>query len=226
VLADTLKVNTSVTSIGLGNNKIDAEGASALADALKVNTSVSNISIGDNEIGNEGAAALADALKVNTSVMTIYLNNNSINDEGVAAIADALELNMLLTNIDLRGNQIGNEGTAALFDALQVNTSLTTIDLAGNAIDESHRASVNALVARNKRFRSLFLFDARRMLLSLMCADECGVVWPYLLGCGSTDGIVAPAEVETIRAEFENDVVAERRRRLQGMPEAKRRRLE
>jgi hypothetical protein len=47
-----------------------------------------------------------------------------------------------------------------------------------------------------------------------------------LLGSGSTDGIVAPADVETIRAEFENDVVAERRRRLQGTPDAKRRRLE
>jgi hypothetical protein len=101
-----------------------------------------------------------------------------------------------------------------------------TIDLADNAIDESNRASIDALIARNKRFRSLFLFDARRLLLSLMCADECSVVWPYLLGIGSTDGIVAPADVESIRAEFENDVVAERRRRLQGTPDAKRRRLE
>jgi hypothetical protein len=64
------------------------------------------------------------------------------------------------------------------------------------------------------------------MLLSLMggCADECSVVWPYLLESGDTDGIVAPAE--TIRVEFEG-VLAERRRRLQSSsPEAKRRRLE
>jgi hypothetical protein len=59
----------------------------------------------------------------------------------------------------------------------------------------------------------MLLFDARRMLLSLMCADECGVVWPYLLERGDTDGIAAPANVETIRAEFDV-VVAERRRRL------------
>jgi hypothetical protein len=64
------------------------------------------------------------------------------------------------------------------------------------------------------------------MLLSLMCADECGVVWPYLLGIGNTDGIIAADAAETIRAEFEGDVVAERRRRSQGVPDAKRRRLE
>jgi hypothetical protein len=59
-----------------------------------------------------------------------------------------------------------------------------------------------------------------------MCADECGVVWPYLLGRGDTDGIVAPDNVESIRAEFLDDVVAERRRRSHVVPEAKRRRLE
>jgi methyl-accepting chemotaxis protein len=68
------------------------------------------------------------------------------------------------------------------------------------------------LVARNRRLRQLFLFDARRMLLSLMCADECSVVWPYLLKSGDTDGEVAPSNLEMIRAEFAA-VVEERRRR-------------
>jgi hypothetical protein len=100
------------------------------------------------------------------------------------------------------------------------------IVLAGNSINEADCASLDSLMARNKRFRSLFLFDARRMLLSLMCADECGVVWPYLLGSGNTDGKVAPSNLEAIRAEF-SVVVAERRRRLHASaPEAKRRRLE
>jgi hypothetical protein len=91
-----------------------------------------------------------------------------------------------------------------------VNMSVTTISLHHNVIDESNIASINALIARNKRLRCLFLFEARRMLLSLMCADECGVVWPYLLESGDNDGIVAPDNV----AEY-LDVVAERRRRLQ-----------
>jgi hypothetical protein len=89
---------------------------------------------------------------------------------------------------------------------------LTCIHLIGNAIDESNRASFIALTARNERLSHLFLFDARRMLLTLMCADECGVVWPYLIGSGNTDGIDAPENLESIRAEFAG-VLAERRRR-------------
>jgi Ran GTPase-activating protein (RanGAP) involved in mRNA processing and transport len=142
-----------VTDINLRNNQISDEGAAALADALKVNTSLTSIRLGYNKIGTEGAAVLADALKLNTSVTTMSLWNNNIDDEGAAALADVLK----------------------------VNTSVTEIDLNSNRIDKSNHDSIRALVARNKRFRSLFLFNARRMLLSLMYADECGVVWPYLL---------------------------------------------
>jgi Ran GTPase-activating protein (RanGAP) involved in mRNA processing and transport len=213
-----------VTTIYLSDNKIGDEGAAALADALKVNTFVTTIYLSRNEIGIEGAAALADALKVNMSVTTGNLDGNVIGAEGAAALADALEVNTSVTYIALMRNQIGNEGAAALANGLHVNTALTTTALGSNAIDESNSAKVDALIARNTRFRSLFLFDARRMLLSLMCADECGVVWPYLLGNVSTEGVVAPDDVKTIRAEFLSDVVAERRRRLQGVPEAKRRR--
>jgi hypothetical protein len=160
---------------------------------------------------------------VNTSLTILSMPGNAIGDEGAAALATALEKNITLRDIYLESNGIGNEGAAALAVSLQVNTSLTSIGLYSNAIDDAKRNSVNALAARNKRFRKMFLFDARRMLLSLMCADECGVVWPYLLGRGCTDGIDAPNDVESIRAEFLSDVVAERRRRADATPvEAKR----
>jgi hypothetical protein len=101
-----------------------------------------------------------------------------------------------------------------------VNTSVTTIDLTEIVIDASGirivasgRADVDKLIARNQRLRHLFLFDARRMLLSVLCADECGVVWPYLLDGDDLDTMkVAPGNVESLRAEFAA-VVEERRRR-------------
>jgi hypothetical protein len=60
-----------------------------------------------------------------------------------------------------------------------------------------------------------------------MCADECGVVWPYLLERDDIeDGKVVPDDGDALRAELRG-VVAERRSRLQiGAPDAKRRRLE
>jgi hypothetical protein len=97
-----------------------------------------------------------------------------------------------------------------------VNTSLTWIALDHNSINRTNRASIDALVARNARFRHLFLFDVRQMLLSAMtgCADECGVVWPYLLNDDDMKVGVATVDVETLRAEFAT-VVKERRRRAE-----------
>jgi hypothetical protein len=94
------------------------------------------------------------------------------------------------------------------------DTSVTNIDLRQNGIDASGRAIVDTFLTRNKGLRKMFLFDARQMLLSAMneCADESSVVWPYLLESGDTDGIVAPDNVETLRAEFAA-FVEERRRR-------------
>jgi hypothetical protein len=69
-------------------------------------------------------------------------------------------------------------------------------------------------LARNKRLRHLFLFDDRRIRLSVMCADWCGVVWPYLLvGDDIADvGVAPPGNIKMRRAEFAA-VVEERRRR-------------
>jgi hypothetical protein len=91
---------------------------------------------------------------------------------------------------------------------------VTIISLHNNDINASILATVRGLIARNKRLRHLFLFDARRMLLSVMCADECGVVWPYLFGRGSRRltwtrvGIAAPDDIDALRATFASIVAA------------------
>jgi hypothetical protein len=152
---------------------------------------------------------LAEALKTNTSVTSINLDGNPIDVKGASALADALKVNMLVTRISLLDSGIGPNAASAFADALKVNTSVTSIVLGHNAIDAASVAVVDELLARNKRLRCLLLYDARKMLLSVLCADECGVVWPYLLGGGDTDGIVAPDNLNEVRAEFAA-VVAER----------------
>jgi hypothetical protein len=98
---------------------------------------------------------------------------------------------------------------------LKVNTLLTTIYLEGDAVDEKMCDKVDALTDRNERFRRLFLFDARQMLLSRLrgCGDECGVVWLYFIASNADndDGAV-PDDIESIRIDLAA-VVDERRRR-------------
>jgi hypothetical protein len=171
---------------------------------------VTKIILECNEIGVEGASALADALKVNKMAMTIEFGYNNIGDEGSSALADALKENTSLTNINLQGNTVC---LPAFADALLVNTSIiANIDFGIQGHSTPDFRHIHERIERNRRFRHLFLFDARQMLLSVLCADECGVVLPYLLDKKDKDAIVALDNVETSRAEFAV-VVEERRRR-------------
>jgi hypothetical protein len=143
---------------------------------------------------------------------TINLSLNEIGVEGASMLADALKVNTSVNTIDLSLNRIGNEVASSFANALKVNTSVTKIDLDNNRIDNAHLDQVNELIDRNNRLSQLFLFDARQMLLSVLCADECGVVWPYVLDGDNLAAVKARSVAETLRAEFAV-VVEERRRR-------------
>jgi hypothetical protein len=210
-LCNTIGLLEETKSVVLYEANIDDEDVCALADAVKANTTVTSIDLRLNGIGAEGASALADALLVNTSVTRIQLGFNMIGDAGASALADALCVNSSVTSIELNFSMTSDAGASALVNALKVNTSLTEIDLSFNEIAASHIADVDELIARNVRLRHLFLFDARQMLLSVMCADECGVVWPYLLDGDDLGFIKAPGNVKALRTEFAA-VVEERRR--------------
>jgi hypothetical protein len=156
--------------------------------------------------------ALAEALKVNATITGINLRENEIGLEGALALAEALKVNATITDINLRENEIGPERALALADALQVNTSLTRLDLDDDGLDESHIARVDALTARNTRFRQLLLFDARQMLMSRLCSDEFGVLWSYFVADADVDDGAAANDIESIRVELPA-VVTERCRR-------------
>jgi hypothetical protein len=145
-------------------------------------------------------------------VTIVDLWNNQIGVEGATALADTLKVNMSVTTISLGHNQIGIEGASALAEALKVNTSLTYVYLGFNGVDKSNLATVKKLTDRNIRLHRLFVFDAQQMaLLSVMCADECGVVWPYLMlsSRSITDHSIAmPDNVDALRATLAS-VIAE-----------------
>jgi hypothetical protein len=156
----------------------------------------------------------ADTIRTLDQKDTVSLVRCGLGGEDAAALAEALKVNVSVTTIDLSSNYISDEGAAALADALKMNTSVTFIYLSSNNIDESILATIRELINRNKRLRHLFLFNARRMLLSVMRADECGVVWPYILESGNiTDGIAAPDDIDALRATHDS-IVVERLRHL------------
>ena len=124
LMADTLKVNKSITKLFLFNDNVGDEGAIQLAEALKVNKSLTTLGLVRNNIGVVGATSLAAALKINTSLKELHLNHNHIGDMGATALLDALAVNRSLSNVSLYNTNISDSLLRQISQILRQNSQL------------------------------------------------------------------------------------------------------
>lgn len=107
----------------LCDNRIGHVGASILSYSLKYNTTLMELSVGNNHIGDDGAIHLASALSVNNTLQMLNLENNDIGHRGTTALATVLEnRNNSLQWLVLSENPIGDEGANAILQCIG-NTS-------------------------------------------------------------------------------------------------------
>ena len=156
-ISQALAVNTSLSSLDLSYNSIGYEGASSLAQALRVNTSLSSLGLRDNSIDADGANSLAQSLRVNTSLSSLQLYKNAIGDKGANSLAEALRVNTSLSLLGLSWNFIGNEGANFLALSLTENTSLSSLDLSHNSIGDEGAKSLAQTLRVNISLSSLNL---------------------------------------------------------------------
>ena len=76
-IARSIKANSTIRTIDLRGDRLDAMGVAALGDALTVNTSVSSLGILVDECG---ACALADVMKLNSRITDLALCGDGIFD--------------------------------------------------------------------------------------------------------------------------------------------------
>lgn len=91
--------------LNLFENRICFEGVKALAESLKVNTSLTSLTLGCNFVRDDGAKEISEALRVNTTLRSLNLYETEISDEGCRFIIDSLKMNnTTLMNIRLDWN--------------------------------------------------------------------------------------------------------------------------
>ncbi|KAG0009535.1 hypothetical protein BGZ81_003334, partial [Podila clonocystis] len=122
-------------SLEMAPEMIGAKDLRQLSETLKTNSTLTTLNLWDNSIGDNGAVALFEALKINSTLTTLNMNDNSIGDNGAVALSEALKTNSTLTTLNLRDNSIGPNGAVALSEALKINSTLTTLDLSYNSIE-------------------------------------------------------------------------------------------
>eukprot|EP01063_Lacrimia_lanifica_P022643 TRINITY_DN3017_c0_g1_i1.p1 TRINITY_DN3017_c0_g1~~TRINITY_DN3017_c0_g1_i1.p1 ORF type:complete len:440 (+),score=205.66 TRINITY_DN3017_c0_g1_i1:131-1450(+) len=145
-LAETLKVNKTITELSLVDNWITPHGGAALLEAIQVNTLITSLDVSENRLGyragqvsSEGQlGTLLHNLLQNGSpcrqLKTLTLRKNHIGDRDLDKLCDALASNTWLHEIDLSYNELGPASGKALGQMLAANMDLRSVKLEWNQL--------------------------------------------------------------------------------------------
>ncbi|RDD47784.1 Glutamate-rich protein 3 [Trichoplax sp. H2] len=115
----------SITTLNLsGNPSIGPNGWKAIADSLKVNSTITTLSLDYNRLGDEGAAIIADGIKHNKSISSIDLDSNHIGDEGGRHLLEAVRENSRIADMILMpANSISEDIRNHIMEQLLFNAA-------------------------------------------------------------------------------------------------------
>ena len=154
-IAEFLRVDSSLMSLGFEGNKVSVGGARLIAESLKVNKTLKVLSLSRNNIRAPGAHFLSEALKVNKTLMFFNLPQNALRARGAQLLSDGLGVNSALTCLDLSMNGIGPVGTQSIAEALKMNKGLATLNLSSTGIEDSGAKSLCQALKENKTLNNL-----------------------------------------------------------------------
>eukprot|EP00435_Cladocopium_sp_Y103_P034956 s1385_g9.t1 len=132
-------------SCSLSRHNLGDDGAKVVAEALKLNTSMKILTLSSNEIGDAGAQALFEALKVNSTLYLLEMNSNKLTDASGPSLSEMLQVNKGLARLMIGNNQIGDEGTKAMMVGLEINETLEFINYGLNQISQEMRQALRDL---------------------------------------------------------------------------------
>ena len=98
-----------------------------IAEALKINTTLTTLLLNNNRINSSETIAIAKALERNSTLTTLNFSYNDLGYHGARAIAETVKINKTLTLLDLRGCNIGADGAKTIAEALETNTTIQII---------------------------------------------------------------------------------------------------
>ncbi|MGZ3456768.1 MAG: gala protein, partial [Polyangiales bacterium] len=119
---------------------VGIEGAVLVARSLRFHRFVSSLLLGADELQNDGARAIAGLVESNESLTTVFLGCNLIDREGASSLAGAVSGHPTLRGLWVKRNPLGREGVRVLANAARDARALRTIDLAQVELDDGEAA--------------------------------------------------------------------------------------
>jgi hypothetical protein len=152
-LSESLKLNSSLTTLYISWNKMGDEGIKYLSESLKSNSSLTKLDLDNNKIGKEGIKYLSESLKSNSTLTKLFLCNNEIGDEGMKYLSESLKSNITLMILDISHNcDITDEGMRYLIEALEFNSIIERVIIGKYSYDVKIPQKIKYLLDCNQRW--------------------------------------------------------------------------
>lgn len=153
-LMQSLKRNTFVQHVQLGNNAHGRRGCDAIADYLaECPDRIESWYLAGNDVDAAGLGVLVDGLVKSRSVSGVFLKGNPLGSDAVPELLRLVTTTENLRVLDLDETRLGDGGVTRLFEGLAAHLAsgsmlpLEAIYLNGNGISTSAAAAISRFLA-------------------------------------------------------------------------------
>jgi hypothetical protein len=146
-LLNAIRENETLTSLGLGGNKLTTKCFNELASSIHGKMQLRKLNVSRNNMNDEACSILVRALQ-HTSVECVDFSWNALHGCSIAALLTATETR--LHSLDLAHNGLGRgHGVSELFSALVTNKTLTALDVSYNRLNQHWILFLASMLASN-----------------------------------------------------------------------------
>ncbi|KAJ3193208.1 hypothetical protein HK101_005225 [Irineochytrium annulatum] len=127
LIADAVKVNTTLTRLNLSKNRFDGKGFKALAEMLSANKTLQALVLQKTAFDDGAIAIFQSVLKKSTTLVEFDISDNIVTDEGLKALSSAVKASKAMARLALSKNRFTGPGVDAFGGALTLNKSLVRV---------------------------------------------------------------------------------------------------
>ncbi|KAH3761469.1 FBox-LRR protein [Pelomyxa schiedti] len=149
LIAHALRHNTSLISLGLGENQFGSEGYLHLASALSEKAILRSLSFFAERTKLNLSPECVSCLMSSPCLIDLNLSFVELSPSNVDTLSRALSKNSALLNLELTGIHLGIEGIRSIGEALAVNSTLRSLDIDYIDTVKTHVTLVNDLISAN-----------------------------------------------------------------------------
>ena len=161
--------NNTLQYLDLSRNKLDSKCADKICEMLCNNNSLTHLYLNDNKLDSKCADKICEGLCNNNSLTHLYLNDNKLDSKCAEKICEGLCNNNTLTHLDLSCNKLNSKCADKICEGLCNNNTLTHLDLSRNKLDSKCADKICEMLCNNNSLTHLYLNDNK---LDSKCADK------------------------------------------------------